>query len=72
MVLNKRLPKDPERVLFYNELSIWLKKHPKIKFKKLSYGLEVDTSTIPSEILCKWLEFSNFELWLKKRKSESL
>lgn len=72
MTLNRRITKDPERVLFYTELSIWLKKHRTIKFRRLIYGLEVDTSTIPKELIGKWLEFSNFDLWQNKRKSESL
>lgn len=46
----------------YRNLGVWLRKHPKITFQKLSpFGFWIDTRTIPVELSQEFIETVTFK-----------
>ena len=57
-----KLDLSEERKEHYKNLGLWLKANPEIEYKKLSpIGFSVDISTIPENLIEKWINISTFE-----------
>lgn len=58
----EKIKLTPELKEHYQNLHIWLKDHPEIKFKKLQpFGFQISVNTIPDGYIDEFIKVSTFK-----------
>lgn len=56
----EKIKVTPELIEHYRKVGEFLKKHPKIQYKKLVLGYQVNIGTIPDNLINEWIEVATF------------
>jgi len=58
----EKIKLTPKLKEHYDNLKVWLKAHPGIKYRKLiPFGFQISVDTIPKELVDEFIETSTFE-----------